>query len=133
MLNIIRIFICRNIIGIVFGYFQKLNIIHIFIQSFFKSWILSFFVFSPENTIRSSLKTIALGFYHLYTSPDFEPVYQLLWTKETNKKVWNSPKPTKLSKMVQWPEGTRLGAAGSLPHAAVRRRSWLLITNISKT
>ena len=27
----------------VFGYFQKLNIIHIFIQSFFKSWILSFF------------------------------------------------------------------------------------------
>ena len=43
MLNIIRIFICRNVIGIVFGYFQKLNIIHIFIQSFFKSWILSFF------------------------------------------------------------------------------------------
>ena len=85
----------------VFGYFQKLNIIHIFIQSFFKSWILSFFVFSPENTIRSSLKTIALGFYHLYTSPDFEPVYQLLWTKETNKKVWNGPKLTKLTKMVQ--------------------------------
>ena len=85
MLNIIRIFICRNVIGIVFGYFQKLNIIHIFFSHFLKAEY--YHSFSPENTIRSSLKTIALGFYHLYTSPDFEPVYQLLWTKETNKKV----------------------------------------------